>query len=150
MWAEAFRLCKQYAPHLLNQLQEDYSHFDSKKETRKDPEDIIEQAKEFERLGEYRKAIERYLQLNPQIMDNDIVLARCWTRAAELASKFLLKEHADYVMRSLAAMLGSINRHDQAASLYTQCGAYQEAIDAMIAGDLWTEAKRLAKDLGPQ
>lgn len=80
MWAEAFRVCKQYAPHLTNQLQEDFSAFDSRSESTKEPEELIEQAKQFERQGEYRKAIERYLQLTPQIMDNDIVLAKCWTR----------------------------------------------------------------------
>lgn len=43
MWAEAFRVCKQYAPHLTNQLQEDFSVFDSRNESAKEPEELIEQ-----------------------------------------------------------------------------------------------------------
>jgi intraflagellar transport protein 172 len=150
MWAEAFRVCKQYAPHLTNQLQEDFTVFDSRNDSAKEPEELIEQAKQFERQGEYRKAIERYLQLTPQIMDNDIVLAKCWTRAADLAAKFLLKEHADYVLKSLAPMLSSISRFAEAASLYVQCGQYKEAIRALIEGDLWDEARRLATEVGPK
>jgi intraflagellar transport protein 172 len=151
MWAEAFRICKQFAPQMFTKLNEEYSMLQSMRETlSKDPTEIIEHAKELERQGDYRKAIERYLQLNPTILDKDDILAKCWIRAAELAAKFLPKDQGMFVMKELAPMLENIKHHIDAAALYLQTGMFKEALNSMISGQHWPEAIRLSKEMGPE
>jgi len=147
MWTDAFRLAKEYAPHAMKTLQADYDARGVEKMMKGNPSALISQAKEFERIGEYRRAVECYLRLDETQLDNKVALARCWGRAADLAVKFLKRnDELDRVVHQIAPRLLSCQMYGDAAMLYFHIGRPKEAIECYIAGDQWEDARRAAKD----
>ncbi|XP_043931402.1 intraflagellar transport protein 172 homolog isoform X2 [Protopterus annectens] len=147
MWSDAFRICKEYIPIKLEHLQEEYEKEASKKGSR-GVEGMVEQAREWERSGDYARAVECYLKVkdatNPGLME------KCWMKAAELAIKFLKQDKTLEVIQTVGPWLTSIGKYSAAAELYLNLDLIKEAIDTFIEGEEWNKAKRVAKELEPR
>ena len=63
MWTEALRLCKEYMPHQLAGLQEEYDMSVMSRGSR-DGETLLNQAKEWEQQGEYSRAVDCYMKVS--------------------------------------------------------------------------------------
>ncbi|CAI9571384.1 unnamed protein product [Staurois parvus] len=140
MWSDAIRICKEYVPAMLEQLQLEYE-----REVAKGTEALIEQAREWEQAGEYARAVDCYLKVKD--LDNVSLLEKCWMKAAELSIKFLVPSRSLEVVRLVGPKLVSAGRHNVAAELYLNLDLVKEAIDAFIDGEEWNKAKRVAKEL---
>jgi len=147
MWADALRIAKEYAPHKLDQLQNEYDREANRDDRGLDA--LLSQAKDWESRAEYGRAIDVYLKLNKEMTQNYDILEDSWTKAVELAVKFV-KNRAVEVVRKACDKLIEIESYEQAAELYQSVKMYKEAIDTYIAGQLWPLAKRLAADSAPQ
>ncbi|XP_063770977.1 intraflagellar transport protein 172 homolog isoform X3 [Pseudophryne corroboree] len=144
MWSDAIRICKEYVPALLEQLQQEYEREVGKRGTR-GAEALMEQAREWEQAGEYGRAVDCYLKVKD--LDNVGVMEKCWLKAAELSIKFLVPSRSLEVIHVVGPKLVSAGKHNAAAELYLNLDLVKEAIDAFIYGEEWNKAKRVAKEL---
>lgn len=151
MWTEAFRLCKEYAPVLLQELQNEYDAETNGSGERLDDKDaqlILQQAREFEKIGEYKRAVENYLKLTPSNTHSVEFLLQCLTRAGNIAVKFMDKEEAQPLVTRLAVIFREFKKYSEAAIMCIDVELYYEALDSLIEGQMWNEAKDAAKDFG--
>ncbi|XP_064625451.1 intraflagellar transport protein 172 homolog [Lineus longissimus] len=149
MWQDALRVCKEYIPHKLQQLQDEYDREMTTKST-KGADTLIQQAKEWESSGEYPRAIDCYLKITSTHTTDMNSLDKCWVKAGDLAIKFLDGDKAVDVIHVVGPRLCEIKRYNSAAELYLSVDMVKEAIDAFMDGEEWNKAKKVAKELEPR
>lgn len=149
MWQDALRVCKEYVPHKLQQLQDEYDRVMTDKSTR-GGESMVAQAREWESSGEYARAVECYLKVTNQLTNDTELMIRCWQKAGDLAIKFLGQERATTVVEIVCPRLTEMRRYSAAAELYLNVDLVKDAIDMFIAGEEWTKARKVAKELEPK
>ncbi|XP_038160069.1 intraflagellar transport protein 172 homolog [Cyprinodon tularosa] len=147
MWSDAMRICKEYLPSKLSVLQEEYERENSK-EGGRGAEGLLEQAKEWEKMGEYSRAVDCYLKVKDD--SNAALMEKSWMKAAELSIKFLSADRAAEVVHIIGPRLTQLRKFNAAAELYLNMDLIKEAIDAFIQGEEWNKAKRVAKELLPR
>ncbi|XP_053316583.1 intraflagellar transport protein 172 homolog [Spea bombifrons] len=147
MWSDAIRICKEYLPARLEQLQQEYE-LDVAKKGARGTEALVAQAREWEQAGEYSRAVDCYLKVKDAT--NVALMEKCWMKAAELSIKFLPPGRSLEVVGILGPLLVSAGRHSTAAELFLSVDLIKEAIDAFIDGEEWNKAKRVAKELAPR
>ncbi|RLV86206.1 hypothetical protein DV515_00015928 [Chloebia gouldiae] len=147
MWSEALRICKEYMPGRLGELQEECGREAGKKGS-SGAEGLLEQAREWERSGEYARAVDCYLKVRDP--SNSVLVEKCLLKAAELAVKFLDQSQSTEVTRTVAPQLVAMKKYSMAAELYLNLDLIQEAIDAFIEGEEWSKAKHTAKEFDPR
>ncbi|XP_039425678.1 intraflagellar transport protein 172 homolog isoform X3 [Corvus cornix cornix] len=155
MWSEALRICKEYMPSRLGELQEECGREAGKKGSRtpdfllhSGTEGLLEQAREWEQAGEYARAVDCYLKVRDP--SNSVLVEKCLLKAAELATKFLDQSRSMEVTRTVAPQLVAMKKYSMAAELYLNLDLIQEAIDAFIEGEEWSKAKHMAKEFDPR
>ncbi|XP_048154931.1 intraflagellar transport protein 172 homolog isoform X3 [Corvus hawaiiensis] len=155
MWSEALRICKEYMPSRLGELQEECGREAGKKGSRtpdfllhSGTEGLLEQAWEWEQAGEYARAVDCYLKVRDP--SNSVLVEKCLLKAAELATKFLDQSRSMEVTRTVAPQLVAMKKYSMAAELYLNLDLIQEAIDAFIEGEEWSKAKHMAKEFDPR
>ncbi|KAG8535064.1 hypothetical protein GDO81_029537, partial [Engystomops pustulosus] len=109
MWSDAIRICKEYVPGLLEQLQQEYEQEGMKKGAR-GAEAFLQQAREWEQAGEYARAVDCYLKVKD--LDSKDVLEKCWMKAAELSLKFLVPSRSLEVIHIVGPKLVSAGKHN--------------------------------------
>ncbi|KAM4772549.1 intraflagellar transport protein 172 homolog [Rhinophrynus dorsalis] len=147
MWSDAIRICRDYTPGHLEQLQQEYEREVTKKGSR-GIEALVEQAREWEQAGEYSRAVDSYLKVKD--VDNPGLMEKCLMKAAEISIKFLPPGRRLEVIRTVGPQLVSAGRHNAAAEFFLNIDLVKEAIDAFIQGEEWNKAKRVAKELDPR
>uniref|UniRef100_A0A8C3Y295 Intraflagellar transport protein 172 homolog n=1 Tax=Catharus ustulatus TaxID=91951 RepID=A0A8C3Y295_CATUS len=147
MWSEALRICKEYMPSRLGELQEECGREAGKKGS-SGAEGLLEQAREWEQAGEYARAVDCYLKVRDP--SNSILVEKCLLKAAELAVKFLDQSQSVEVTRTVAPQLVAMKKYSMAAELYLNLDLIREAIDAFIEGEEWSKAKHMAKEFDPR
>jgi intraflagellar transport protein 172 len=157
LWPEALRVCKEYLPHRLKGLQDEYdrsanaaSSLGGRAVGGNSLDGLVGQARQWEEAGEYQRAIETYLKVDNTNTKDPGQLAAAWTRAGELAIKFLETDKAEDVATVVGPRLVALGRYSGAAQLYLGVEMVREAIDAFIDGEEWAKAKKVAKELEPR
>ena len=149
LWPEALRVCKEYLPNRLAALQDEYERTNMSSGSG-GSEGLLSQGRKWEESGEYQRALECYLKIDSTSTRDINVLSTAWTKAAELAIKFLDSDKAEEVATVVGPRLVEIGRHNAAAQLYLGVEMVREAIDAFISGEEWAKAKKVAKELEPR
>ena len=150
MWPEALRVCKEYLPHKLRALQEEYERETGGGAGGRGNDDLLGQGRQWEESGEYQRAVESYLKVDALATRDVNILAAAWTKAAEIAIKFLDTEKATAVAGVVGPRLVEIGRFNAAAQLYLGVEMVREAVEAFIAGEEWAKAKKVARELEPR
>ncbi|WAR22903.1 IF172-like protein [Mya arenaria] len=149
MWQDALRVCKEYVPHKLQQLQDEYDREMTAESTR-GSESMISQAREWESSGEYARAVECYLKVTTELTNDKDLLVKCWLKGADLAIKFLGQDKATRVVEIVCPKLVEFRKFNNAAELYLNVDMVKDAIDMFIAGEEWNKARKVAKELEPR
>ena len=149
MWTDALRICKEYIPHKLKSLEEEYARETGQTNTNSS-DSLLGQGRQWEENGDYIRAVECYLKIDRSTTRDVNILAAAWTKAAEIAIKFLDADKAAEVASVAGPNLVEISRFSAAAQLYLGCEMIKEAIDAFISGEEWAKAKKVAKELEPR
>jgi hypothetical protein len=68
MFGEALRVANKHAPHLVHQINENYSRGGPVPGQNQSPDEILNSAKMYEETRDYHKAIDRYLEINETMM----------------------------------------------------------------------------------
>lgn len=146
MWNEALRVCKDYTPNKLLELQEEYENETSQRGSR-DIQHLFEQASSWEETGQYQKAIDRYLQISPVNTNDYDFIEKCWVKAAELSWKFMNKQHTEHLVQQIAPKLLQMKKQTTAAQLFLKINSIKNALDALIDAKDWSKAKRVAAEV---
>jgi len=148
MWNEALHICREYLPNKYDQLQLEYEQQVTKKGA-SGVQTLIQQGQECEARGEYSQAIGWYCKVNQEVTHDSQILEKCWSKASELALKFLPNNKATAVVQLLAPKFVQLNRHSKAAELYVQVDMIQEAADCLMEANEFEKAKNMCKNYAP-
>jgi len=148
MWTDALRVVKEYLPHKLEQWQDEYDREVMSKGNR-GAESLLNQGIEWEKKGEYNRAIDMYIKITPSMTTDHELVEDAMVKAVELAMKFV-SDRAYDVARMVCPRLVEIKCYEQAGELYLGLEMVKEAIDVYIQGELWPKAKRCASEMAPK
>lgn len=70
MYGEALRVAQKHAPHLVDEINDNYSRGGPGRAVSQSGTDILNSAKIFEEQREYGKAIDRYLEITETHFQN--------------------------------------------------------------------------------
>lgn len=110
-----------------------------------------------ERLGSHKSYIELTeiidgiisSQITLAMLNDAEKLAAVWTKASELAVKFLPESKAVALVRDAARQLRDLEQHTAAAQLYLSVDGVREAVDVLVEGRDWNRARKIAQELEP-
>lgn len=144
MWNDAIRIAREHMPSALPELQKYQTK--ASRGSANDSRYLLQQASDYARVEEFKRAAECLLQISAQNADEGTV-ERALLRAAEICNQFLEGEEAIEVARELGPKLLQINQVGPAAQLYLAAELPKEAVDVFIRTENWAKARRLAKEI---
>ena len=83
------------------------------------------------------------------MVDDVAELVSVWSKATELAVKFLDEDKAVLMVRNAARQLRELEQYPAAAQLYLSVDSIRDAIDSLIEGVDWTKALKISRELEP-
>ncbi|XP_055373567.1 intraflagellar transport protein 172 homolog [Condylostylus longicornis] len=150
MIEDAVRIAEEHHPVALNDLRKIQTQ-ERRRNTNlgsanADSRSYLQQASDFARNEEFRKAAECLLQIDSTNAD-DGTIERALIRAAEICNQFLEGKDALDVSKQLGPRLLEINQIGPAAQLYLAADLPKEAVEVFIQAEQWAKARRLAKEI---
>ncbi|CAO1308118.1 unnamed protein product [Diamesa tonsa] len=148
MWIEAIRIAEEYLASEVPELKRMQIRA-NRGNSSSDSRSILQQASDYARNEEFKRAAECLLQINLSNAEEQSV-ERALIRAAEICNQFLEGEEAIEIARELGPRLIEINLIGPAAQLYLAAEMPKDAVDVFIQSENWSKARRLAKEIDPQ
>ncbi|KAH9500287.1 hypothetical protein Btru_073626 [Bulinus truncatus] len=149
MWSDALRICKEYLPNKLQQLQDEYDR-EAVTRSGKGAEAIVRQAREWEASGEHQRAVECYLRVTPDMVPDVKIVEKCLMKAGDIAIKFLDNQKAQKVVELVGPRLAEVKCYSTAAELYLSMDMVKQGIDMLITAGDWNKAKKVAREMDPR
>lgn len=137
MFGEALRVAQKHAPHLVDQINDNYSR--GGRAAAQSGQEILNSAKIWEEQREYGKAIDRYMEITEAHFQNKDQLEEIWNNAFNLAMSFAKDKLNDYVP-ILGQRLFNIKKFESAAEIFESVLMYDKAIDAYLEVKKWDRA----------
>ncbi|KAJ3326468.1 hypothetical protein HDU76_012895, partial [Blyttiomyces sp. JEL0837] len=141
-WKEALQFAKEFLPHKLPEIHDEYNRYLSEKSGGGGREEILSTARLMEQQKDFSRAIDLYLKFTTQQTSDTDFLEEVWEKAVVLAMKFV-PERGREVVSIVCSRLLAIQRYEQAAEFYAGVEMFREAIDAYAAGNMWEKAKEI-------
>ncbi|KAH7719862.1 hypothetical protein AAVH_12667 [Aphelenchoides avenae] len=148
MWQDALRIAKEYMPDMLQQLQNEYDE-ELLRSGAKGAQSFMHQALQWEREGEYQRAIECYMKVDEPVTSDVNQISTAWAKAGELVIRFM-KDDGSAELNRIGHRLSELGQSNAAGELYLHANKPNEAIQAFIEGQEWAKAKTVAKELMPE
>lgn len=145
MWSDAIRIAEEYMPSALSEIQQLRNKANAVGGASNDSRQLLQQASEYARNEEFRKAVDCLLQINESNADATMI-ERALVRAAEICNQFLEGNNAKEVAQQLAPRLVNIGQIGLAAQLFLAAEMPKEAVDVFVQSENWNKARRLAKE----
>ena len=156
---DALRVCKEYTPNKYDDLLAEIDRRGIPKGppgpgerpgTSYNNDGVLQAAARYEAQGDYQRAVDSYLRLMPQQDIPKETLVKAYSKATDIARKFLPESKSQQVIRTIGPRLIQLGNPNQAAELYLSAELYREAVDAFVVGRQWEKAKKLALEVDPQ
>ncbi|ETN84945.1 tetratricopeptide repeat protein, partial [Necator americanus] len=150
MWSDALRIAKEYLPHQLLQLQEEFEQVELLGGGR-GVNSLFAQARAFEEQREWAKAVQTYLKVNQSTTDDETLIDNALMKSADLALRFLASSDEEVAAEFVPEMVPDIE--NQYKEWLTQEGRVGElidvdvisAIDLLIGKGQWEKALETAR-----
>ncbi|KAI9201990.1 uncharacterized protein BJ171DRAFT_584638 [Polychytrium aggregatum] len=139
MWKEAINFTKEYLPHKVAEIHDEYDRYVSG-QNHSGRDEMLAAARMLEQQKDYSRAIDVYLKMTPSQTNNIEFLEELWEKAVELAMKFV-PERGQEVVAAVGSRLIEIKRYQHAAEFFAGVELYKDAIDAYVMGGLWDKAR---------
>lgn len=149
MWDDAIRIAKEYSPSSINEIRTLQTRANNASGLSNDSRQLLQEASEFARDEQFRKAIECLIKIGNTKADNQVI-EQALLRATEMCEQFLEGSDRAEVVKELAPRLIHVNQVPRAAQLFLAADLPKEAVDVFIQTDNWSKARRLAKELDIQ
>lgn len=146
MYGEALRVAQKHAPHLVNQINENYSRGPAVS-NQSGPE-ILASAKNWEANRDYHKAVDRYLEITEQHFNDAEKLEEIWNNCFNLAMSYV-KDRVNEVAQIVGERLINISKYESAAEIYDNVGAYDKAVEAYVSCKKFDKAMQCAQNVRP-
>lgn len=89
------------------------------------------------------------MQITPAVLNDSAKLVALWTKASELAVKFLDEDKAVVLVRNAARQLKGSDTA-AAAQLYLSVDSVRDAVDVLMEARDWARARKIAQELEPE
>ncbi|VVC40970.1 Armadillo-type fold,Tetratricopeptide-like helical domain [Cinara cedri] len=148
MWVEALKSCREYLPAKLDELQAEYDRECGARVTR-DINSLFVQASQWEQNGEFKTAVDCLLKVTSTNCKDDRIISKTLNEATRMTLKYLDGEECADAAKKLGPRLMEYEEYLLAAKVFVCADMMKEAIDAFIAGDYWSKARKLSSELDP-
>ncbi|XP_050543646.1 intraflagellar transport protein 172 homolog isoform X2 [Daktulosphaira vitifoliae] len=148
MWVEALKACREYIPTKLNDLQAEYDKECGARVTR-DINSLFVQSSQWEQNGEFKTAVDCLLKVTSKNCKDERIILKTLNEAMRMTLKYLEGDECTDTVKILGPRLMEYGEHLSAAKVFICAEMMKEAIDAFIAGDYWSKARKLASELDP-
>jgi len=149
-WNDTLRIAKEFLPHKVSELMAEHQAYLRGDSVQPESDEaLIAPARALEEGREFSKAIDAYLGVTAERTKNHDSLEEMWENAVKLAMNHV-PERIPEVVATVSKRLVEIKRFAQAAELYEGIDAHREAIDVYMAGQMWDQARALARSAAPQ
>lgn len=88
LWVDALRVCREYLPSHLANLQAEYERDVGARGSR-DVSSILNQAWQWEQSGEFKTAVDCYLRVNSNNCKDPATVTKALIEAAKITNKYL-------------------------------------------------------------
>lgn len=146
MWNDAVRICKLHMPHKLHSTNLARQRYAA---TVQDSSDIIASARMWEDTGDFERAIDAYLNVDQQHVQDEDQLSEIWHNAVKLAQHHAQERYKSVVLK-VATRLTDIKRLEEAALLYKDIEQWKRAVDCYIQAQLWQKGRTVAYSQEPE
>jgi intraflagellar transport protein 172 len=109
----------------------------------------LDQAIEYEQLGQYDKAIDSYLALSVADCGGEDQYDKAIERAVKVCITYRSQRLPD-VVNAFAEVMIELKRHGSLGRILEGIEAYPDAFETYKAGGMWEDANRLAEYLEPE
>ncbi|EYB98280.1 hypothetical protein Y032_0132g1691 [Ancylostoma ceylanicum] len=148
MWPDALRIAKEYLPHQLLQLQEEFEQVELLGGGR-GVNSLLAQGRAFEEQREWAKAVQAYLKVNRSTTDDQAMINDALMKSADLALRFLASSDEEMVMKVVDALEAN-NSYEKMAELLLAIGQNRQAVVALVRAQQWSKAKQVASEFVPE
>lgn len=142
-FSEAIRVAKKHAPHLVEEINNKYKNQTGSGIS---GQDLFEQARTYEQSRNWNKAIETYLEMKREVINDPVVLEEAWDRAIQLSLNYS-KDNALDTVRIISKRLKEMQRYEPAASHLENVGLYEEAATVWLLAEQFGRAKECASQI---
>lgn len=153
MWQDAIRLCKEYLPHKLSEVNSEASlamdHQAASSGAGPAPTDVMANGRVWEENKDYSQAIDAYLKMTTASTTNFDQLEEAWEKAVHLAMTYC-HDRIGEVVALVSQNLVEIRRFAQAAEMNETIGQFKQACDIYVMAGIWEKARALAGNVGPE
>ncbi|WKY15558.1 hypothetical protein Q1695_000775 [Nippostrongylus brasiliensis] len=147
MWPDALRIAKEYLPHKLLQLQEEFEQIELLGGGR-GVNSLLAQGRAFEEQREWAKAVQAYLKVNSSTTDDKAMIEDALMRAASLTQRFLVNSDEEMVLKVVDALEAN-KSYEKMADLLLAIGHNRQAVAALARSQQWSKAKQVATEFVP-
>ncbi|KAK6046896.1 hypothetical protein COOONC_15599 [Cooperia oncophora] len=148
MWPDALRIAKEYLPHQLLQLQEEFEQVELLGGSR-GISSLLAQGRAFEEQREWAKAVQAYLKINRSTTDDESLINDALMKSADLTLRFLANTDEEMVLKVVEA-LEAHKSYEKMAGLLLAIGQNRQAVIALARSQQWSKAKQVASEFVPE
>nr|CDJ87483.1 intraflagellar transport protein 172 homolog [Haemonchus contortus] len=148
MWPDALRIAKEYLPHQLLQLQEEFEQVELLGGGR-GVSSLLAQGRAFEEHRDWVKAVQAYLKVDYSATDDETVINTALMKSADLALRFLANSDEEIVLKVVEA-LEAHKDYGKMAELLLAIGQNRQAVMALARAQQWSKAKQVASEFVPE
>ncbi|KDO34175.1 hypothetical protein SPRG_01418 [Saprolegnia parasitica CBS 223.65] len=148
LWSDAMRLAKRHLPHKLGEVNMAHQRaiFSGGPKSK---EELLEACEIWVSCQQYVQAIDAYLSITLDQLDNPSGLEEIWGLAVELASKHD-RGRFKSVVEEVASRLLSMSMFDAAANYFKAIDKMSEALDCYLRTNNWVAAQKLCEQHAPE
>lgn len=111
--------------------------------------ELLRTARTWEEAGDFGQAVDTYLRVTKQVVQDPEVLAEAWTSAVHLASDHVQHRRVE-VGEEVAGRLCTIRRFKEAGDLFRDVEEYARAVECYQEAGEWQLAQQLAEQFAPE
>lgn len=148
MWQDAVRIAKRHLPHKLMEVNMAHQRAIFTGGPKK-KEGLIEACEMWVQSQQYVQAVDAYLMVTIDNLDDEDGVEELWGRAVELCGKYDRVRFKSIVEEVASRLLG-MSRFDSAAQYFKSIEKMNEALDCYLRVNNWAAAQKLCEQHAPE
>ncbi|DBA03525.1 TPA: hypothetical protein N0F65_011426 [Lagenidium giganteum] len=148
MWQDAVRIAKRHLPHKLMEVNMAHQRAIFSGGPKK-KEELMEACEMWVASQQYIQAIDAYLAISLDHLDDVEGLEELWAQAVELCAKYDRVRYKSIVEEVASRLLG-MSRFESAAHYFKSIDKMNEALDCYLRVNNWAAAQKLCEQHAPE
>ncbi|GLD95237.1 hypothetical protein PINS_up003881 [Pythium insidiosum] len=148
MWQDAVRIAKRHLPHKLLEVNMAHQRAIFTGGPKK-KEELIDACEMWVQSQQYVQAVDAYLMVSMDNLEDVEGIEELWSRAVELCGKYDRMRYKSVVEEVASRLLG-MSRFDSAALYFKSIDKMNEALDCYLRSNNWVAAQKLCEQHAPE